>query len=266
MLYIKKLVTMFVLIVFITGNISGCSSFYVKDATTGEDRVSNTVKDTASGTLWGAASGAVVGVIIGAIAGDAGKGAAIGALSGGVIGGASGYAKGYNADNLERQLGAELRQYGVQVKVNHETNEVYLIMGNRITFETNSYTVKQGIYPVLNAIRVVLKRYPGVSLSVVGHTDSVGTSASNYRLSVNRALSVKRALQEVGIVVPINTQGAGEDNPVESNATAMGRSYNRRVEITFVQPAPVSFYLDGLNEETVTSNALMFQAPKFITL
>jgi OOP family OmpA-OmpF porin len=72
------------------------------------------------------------------------------------------------------------------------------------------------------------------SVSVVGHTDSVGTDAYNQGLSERRADAVKTYLVERGVDGNIiSASGMGESQPVADNATKEGRAENRRVEVTF---------------------------------
>jgi len=69
----------------------------------------------------------------------------------------------------------------------------------------------------------------------VGHTDSVGTDEYNQKLSVRRAEAVKAYLVSKGLEKNrVYTEGKGEKQPVADNATAEGRSKNRRVEIEVV--------------------------------
>ncbi len=71
------------------------------------------------------------------------------------------------------------------------------------------------------------------SISVVGHTDSIGTEAYNQGLSERRAAAVRDFLVEQGVDPSlIRTRGMGESQPVASNANRDGRAENRRVEIT----------------------------------
>ena len=74
---------------------------------------------------------------------------------------------------------------------------------------------------------------PSYKLTIAGHTDSVGSSESNSRLSQRRADAVKKYLTDKGIpsnrVVAI---GYGEDRPVADNINAAGRRQNRRVELS----------------------------------
>jgi OOP family OmpA-OmpF porin len=78
----------------------------------------------------------------------------------------------------------------------------------------------------------------GISLEViiaVGHTDSVGTSGYNQKLSVKRSEAVKAYLVSKGIEKNrIYTEGKGESQPVADNKTKDGRAKNRRVEVEVV--------------------------------
>lgn len=70
-------------------------------------------------------------------------------------------------------------------------------------------------------------------ITVVGHTDSIGTDAYNQGLSERRAATVRDYLVSRGVNPAIvSSRGEGERNPVASNATAEGRAQNRRVEVT----------------------------------
>jgi OOP family OmpA-OmpF porin len=84
----------------------------------------------------------------------------------------------------------------------------------------------------------LIGKIKGMNLEVVvatGHTDSVGSDASNQKLSVRRAESVKAYLVSKGIEKNrIYTEGKGEKQPVADNKTAEGRAKNRRVEIEVV--------------------------------
>jgi OOP family OmpA-OmpF porin len=71
------------------------------------------------------------------------------------------------------------------------------------------------------------------SVTVIGHTDSVGSDAFNDELSLRRARSVRDFLVGRGIPADlIQVSGEGKRQPIASNDTAEGRARNRRVEIT----------------------------------
>ncbi|KVO04960.1 hypothetical protein WJ70_27510 [Burkholderia ubonensis] len=69
-------------------------------------------------------------------------------------------------------------------------------------------------------------------VAVTGHTDAVGSDASNLQLSQQRADAVAGYLRERGLRADtFVVTGRGKADPVASNATAEGRAGNRRVEI-----------------------------------
>jgi outer membrane protein OmpA-like peptidoglycan-associated protein len=83
----------------------------------------------------------------------------------------------------------------------------------------------------------------GWFVAVVGYADSTGNSARNRALSERRAQSViyylvtKHKLPMQRLVQPF---GAGENDPVADNATAEGRTQNRRVEIRLMRNKGIS--------------------------
>lgn len=85
---------------------------------------------------------------------------------------------------------------------------------------------------VLDAAAGTLSNCPNISLSVNGHTDSVGAESYNQALSERRAGAVRGYLVNAGIDPRrLTTRGFGESQPVADNATADGRARNRRVEL-----------------------------------
>ena len=72
---------------------------------------------------------------------------------------------------------------------------------------------------------------PDVNVLIVGHTDNVGSAATNKRLSLRRAQSVKSWLIGQGISRRrLTVAGKGFDEPIDDNSTAEGRANNRRME------------------------------------
>ena len=106
-------------------------------------------------------------------------------------------------------------------------------MPSGITFAFASSDINAQFYPVLDQVASTLGSYDQTTVNVIGHTDSVGADAYNQKLSERRAHSVTDYLVEGGIPRNsfVSVQGAGETQPVADNATADGRSMNRRVEI-----------------------------------
>ena len=73
---------------------------------------------------------------------------------------------------------------------------------------------------------------PDTDITVLGHTDNVGTAEANQKVSDNRAKAVSNYLQGKGIAASrIIAEGHSFNDPVADNSTAEGRAQNRRVEI-----------------------------------
>ncbi|MBT5341471.1 MAG: OmpA family protein, partial [Flavobacteriales bacterium] len=79
---------------------------------------------------------------------------------------------------------------------------------------------------------------PQVIIRLEGHTDNVGSHAYNVTLSQSRADVVKEALVQRGVAANrLMSEGFAENQPLESNETADGRSKNRRTEIFILSTA-----------------------------
>ncbi|UFH56475.1 sodium-translocating pyrophosphatase [Spirosoma sp. KNUC1025] len=103
---------------------------------------------------------------------------------------------------------------------------------DRLTFETNSATLKPESQEQLKNISEVLKAYPNVNVKLGGYTDNTGNAASNLKLSQDRANSVRVELEKMGIDKGrLEAEGYGQAHPVASNDTEEGRAQNRRISI-----------------------------------
>lgn len=100
---------------------------------------------------------------------------------------------------------------------------------------TDSAVLKSGYTPTLNKIASVLNQYGKTTVSVIGHTDSVGSDEYNQALSERRAQSVMNyfAGQNVN-PLRLEAYGKSETEPRADNGTEAGRQLNRRVELWFL--------------------------------
>jgi len=189
--------------------------------------------NTESGVLIGAASGAVIGAV--AYKQNRSRGAVIGAIGGGIAGGAVGSYMDKQKQDLEKSLAQEI-QSG-QARVEKLPNDVVRItMTNQTAFETDSSAIKPGFHSTMDKVADVVLRYGKTTLTVVGHTDNVGTNDYNQKLSERRAHSVAQYLESKRVNgMRLALAGKGETQPVASNASEGGRQSNRRVEI-YVEP------------------------------
>ena len=105
-------------------------------------------------------------------------------------------------------------------------------IGSKLFFENNSDKLKVASLSQLDALTEILNRYPGASLTIEGHTDSVGADDFNMILSQKRSDSVRQYLLGKGIEASrLKAVGFGESKPVATNNTSIGKAKNRRVEL-----------------------------------
>jgi outer membrane protein OmpA-like peptidoglycan-associated protein len=101
-----------------------------------------------------------------------------------------------------------------------------------ILFDLNSANIKAESKPVLDEVLGLLQSESSWKLTIEGHTDSTGSSDYNQKLSLQRADAVKAWLLTAGIEAGrLQTKGFGSAKPVADNASEMGRTQNRRVEL-----------------------------------
>jgi len=178
--------------------------------------------------------GAIIGGVAGAIAGavihnNRGSGnAKRGAVVGGVVGAATGAIVGAMMDKQER----ELRQIdGIDV-TRTDDDELKVTVRNEILFDFNSSALRGSSRDELREMAGVFNKYKDTTIVVAGHTDSVGSTAYNQRLSDRRASAVANYLEDIGVRGSrLDAVGYGESRPKASNSTASGRQQNRRVEL-----------------------------------
>jgi chemotaxis protein MotB len=111
---------------------------------------------------------------------------------------------------------------------------------DKILFASGSATVGGEGKDALRKVADAVRGMKGKVIRVEGHTDNVPTGAggpfaSNWELSVARALAVVKVLQDAGVdPTRISASGFAEFQPISANDTPEGRSLNRRIEIVLV--------------------------------
>jgi outer membrane protein OmpA-like peptidoglycan-associated protein len=182
-----------------------------------------------SGAMIGAAGGAVVGAM--AYKKDRTKGAVVGAVGGALAGGAVGAYMDSQKRDLEKNLAKEIQAGQARVEKLSE-QVVRITMTSQTAFDTDSSAIKPGFHSTMDKVADVVVRYGKTTLTIVGHTDNVGTDEYNQQLSQRRALSVAQYLESRRVdALRLATAGKGETQPAASNASESGRQANRRVEI-----------------------------------
>ena len=115
-----------------------------------------------------------------------------------------------------------------------------LITGNLrggATFASGSAKLSPELEQILPIAAGILSRNPTLVITVEGHTDSLGSDATNMALSMARAEAAANWLIAAGIQPErIFAVGRGESSPIADNTTAAGRAKNRRVEFILGPP------------------------------
>jgi OmpA-OmpF porin, OOP family len=101
-----------------------------------------------------------------------------------------------------------------------------------INFDTGKSALKSDGDATVKEIAAMLKSAPNLKISIEGHTDNVGTPASNQKLSEDRAKAVMAAIVKGGIAQNrMSAKGLGQTTPIADNRTDDGKAKNRRVEL-----------------------------------
>ena len=127
------------------------------------------------------------------------------------------------ADELQLQIAA----------LNARSTDRGLVMTlGDLLFANGKSDLKPGATNNLDKLTAFLNKYPERSVTIEGHTDSIGSESFNLDLSQRRADSVKSYLVRQGVDASrLLAAGKGESLPVASNDSAAERQQNRRVEI-----------------------------------
>jgi len=141
-------------------------------------------------------------------------------------------AAAFAASEAGKKARADLVARLNRVLPTRETSRGIVAQISGVQFATGAATLNAGAREALARFSGIVGVYPSMKFQVEGHTDSVGSYASNLDLSLRRALTVRDYLIGQGVAASsIDVKGLGPDQPVADNATADGRARNRRVEI-----------------------------------
>ena len=138
-------------------------------------------------------------------------------------------------ENTIRINALELKKLDIQ---NAEVpKEMTVVLDERaLNFDFDKSNVKPQYYELLNNLKDFIEQN-NYEVTIVGHTDSVGSNQYNFGLSRRRAESVKAKLLEFGLAEEriVGIEAMGEEQPIATNDTSEGRAQNRRVEFKLIQ-------------------------------
>jgi outer membrane protein OmpA-like peptidoglycan-associated protein len=120
-------------------------------------------------------------------------------------------------------------------------DSVIVRLGPSVLFLPDSNEINPQYYEGFAQWAAFLSVSPDVTLTIIGHTDSVGGEEYNRELARRRAQAARAQILRYGIdPTRVTVVAAGPDDPVASNETREGRALNRRIE----------FAVNGLFEPT----------------
>jgi len=158
------------------------------------------------------------------------------------------------AVNLKSVLREGLADEDIEIKV--DKTVVFINLSDKMLYQSGSANISSRANEVLGKIAQIIESRPDVEVLVEGYTDNIPISnqclQDNWDLSVKRATSVVRALQDNHNIDPnrLIAAGRGEWNALATNDTEEGRATNRRTRIV-IMPKLDQFY-DLLNPNMVS--------------
>ncbi|MCP3870599.1 MAG: OmpA family protein [Gammaproteobacteria bacterium] len=125
------------------------------------------------------------------------------------------------------RAGAKVDQWGCEIIDN------LVIDLTEGEFDFDSATLKPAMEYALDSVARMIKDSPGSeSVTITGHTDSIGAADYNQGLSERRAQAARDYLESMGVDGSmLDVRGEGEESPIADNGTNEGRAMNRRIEV-----------------------------------
>lgn len=139
-------------------------------------------------------------------------------------------------DTISQERIANMQQELAKLAQTRTTERGFIVTLPGLFFDSGKSVLKAGARTTLGRIADQLRINDQMTITIEGHTDSVGSDASNQALSERRAAAVRDYLRSRGIPADrMTVTGLGESTPVATNDTAAGRQQNRRVELVIAQ-------------------------------
>jgi chemotaxis protein MotB len=157
------------------------------------------------------------------------------------------------AYNLEKTISASNMNEDEDIAVDINETVVMISISDNMLFNTASYRVSPKADTILQKLADVINSEPSLEVMVEGHTDSrtINTAniSDNWDLSVLRATSVVRKLQEKFGVAPEKMIAAGRSSyqPLVDNDTKENMARNRRTRIVILPNIDKFFALMASN-------------------
>ena len=165
------------------------------------------------------------------------------------------------AYNLKKTISQSNMNEDDDFAVNINETVVMISIADNMLFNTGSYRLSSKADTVLKKLADVINSEPSLDVMVEGHTDSrtIKTQflTDNWDLSVMRATSVVRKLQEKYKVSPEKLIAAGRSSyqPITENNSRENRAKNRRTRI-IILPNINKFFALMADDAVVAENTI----------
>lgn len=157
------------------------------------------------------------------------------------------------AYNLEKTISASNMNEDEDIAVDINETVVMISISDNMLFNTGSYRISPKADTILQKLADVINSEPSLEVMVEGHTDartiSTANISDNWDLSVLRATSVVRKLQDKFNVAPEKMIAAGRSSyqPLVGNDTKEDMARNRRTRIVILPNIDKFFALMASN-------------------
>jgi flagellar motor protein MotB len=147
----------------------------------------------------------------------------------GVLGGRP---SAFSFDDLPEANRKQIKQLLVDLDAKTDERGLVMTVPADSLFVPGSERLRRPVPVQLDEIGQLIKLAGNRDILIVGHTAGSRAATQNQTLSARQAAAVRQYLIERGVrPTRLTAKGVGSSRPIESEATAEGRSVNRRVEV-----------------------------------
>ena len=131
-----------------------------------------------------------------------------------------------------------------------------VVFSEKVLFDFGKYDLTDKADSIIQIVIEKVHSLPNYNIRITAHTDAIGSTENNLKLSENRAAAVSQLLEDKGISIDnISTNVYGETKPESDNDTDVGRQQNRRATIDVLEKIKF-FAFNGQIKEKETNKAI----------
>lgn len=145
-------------------------------------------------------------------------------------------AQGYTTKTIivdPKDIDTEKKAVIKDIKLSRSGDAIRL---HHLIFAQGQSTIEPQSFPELDEIALMMQENPKIEIQLEGHTDNVGSSDANHKLSQQRVDAVKSYIVKKGVKKSrIKTKAFGGSKPLRNEMTPEARVLNRRVEMRILK-------------------------------